>query len=185
MTRVGWLRRWGGVACALPLVGCGVFADKPPTVQFPVARSAPFDVWSSSGGATSASVIDSAQVQGVNPFDPIALNNMAVAEAANGRYQQALSLLQRAVKLAPARADIAANLANIRQWLAQAEGQAALGLEPQRLQLPYQESAAVPVPPLWSTSNPLPAQPAPLVQPARQERMSTPQSTGAPLVPVR
>jgi Flp pilus assembly protein TadD len=86
----------------------------------------------------------------INPFDPIALNNLAVAEAARGRYQQALSLLQRAVKLAPARADIAANLGNMQRWLAQAEGQAALGLTPQPLQLPYQDNNTVPaVPPLW------------------------------------
>jgi hypothetical protein len=85
----------------------------------------------------------------INPFDPIALNNQAVAEAARGRYQQAASLLQRAVKLAPARADIAANLLSLQRWMAQVEGQAALGMEPQPLQVPFPEAGVPEVPPLW------------------------------------
>ncbi|MEN9843637.1 MAG: hypothetical protein RLZZ612_1466 [Pseudomonadota bacterium] len=85
----------------------------------------------------------------VNPFDPVALNNLAIAEAAKGRYQQALMLLQRAVKLAPARPDIAANLQSLQRWLTLAEGQAAIGLAPQPLALPYQDSLVPEVPPLW------------------------------------
>ncbi|MBA4255832.1 MAG: hypothetical protein C0445_08170 [Polaromonas sp.] len=104
---------------------------------------------------------DPAAALAINPFDPIALNNMAIVEASRGRYQQASSLLQRAVKLAPARADIAANLSSLQRWLAQVEGQAALGMTPQPLQLPYQESAIPDVPPLW-------AQPQPLTTPTPQ-----------------
>lgn len=104
---------------------------------------------------------DPAAALAINPFDPIALNNMAIVEASRGRYQQASSLLQRAVKLAPARADIAANLSSLQRWMAQVEGQAALGMTPQPLQLPYQESAIPEVPPLW-------VQPPPLTAPAAQ-----------------
>lgn len=101
-------------------------------------------------GALSPGVgTDPAEQAAINPFDPIALNNLAVVEAGRGRYQQASSLLQRAVKLAPARADIAANLASLQRWLAQAEGQAALGMTPQPLQLPYQEAAVPDLPALW------------------------------------
>lgn len=136
---------------------------------------------------------DPAEAAAINPFDPIALNNLAVVEASRGRYQQAQSLLQRAVKLAPARADIAANLVSLQRWLAQAEGQTALGLTPQPLQLPYQEAGVPEVPPLWSA----PATPrGALVAPAgsggtlRSPTMpATPGATGAapqgrtPLVP--
>jgi tetratricopeptide (TPR) repeat protein len=85
----------------------------------------------------------------VNPFDPVALNNLAISEAARGRYQQALMLLQRAVKLAPARPDIAANLHSLQRWLVLAEGQAAVGASPQPLALPYQENLLPEVPSLW------------------------------------
>lgn len=167
------LVRWAClVTCLGQVAGCGVLAEKPPTVEFPVPRAVPFDVWSS--GTATPALADGSQAPLLNPFDPIALNNIAVAEAARGRYQQALTLLQRAVKLAPARADIAANLASMRQWLAQSEGQAALGLQPQRLQLPYQESAVAPVPPLWRPSAPLPA------ETARQERSSAQNPGGTP-----
>lgn len=53
----------------------------------------------------------------VNPFDPADLNNLAVAKAANGDYQSARELLQRAVRLAPEREDIAANLARLADWM--------------------------------------------------------------------
>jgi hypothetical protein len=167
-----FVRGVGVLACVMPLASCGLFAEKPPLVEFPVPRTVPFDVWSA--GPAPSALSDGGQAPLLNPFDPIALNNIAVAEAARGRYQQALTLLQRAVKLAPARADIAANLASMRQWLAQAEGQAALGLQPQRLQLPYQESAVAPVPPLWRSTAPLPA------EAGRQDRAPTQNPGGTP-----
>ena len=129
----------------LGLTGCGSSQPQQAPLTFPYAVNA-------QGYATTSGVglgQDPAEMAAINPFDPIALNNLAVLEASRGRYQQATSLLQRAVKLAPARADIAANLANLQRWLAQAEGQAALGLTPQPLQLPYQESGVPDVPPLW------------------------------------
>lgn len=53
----------------------------------------------------------------INPFDPVLLNNLAVARAAQGDYQSALDLLQRAVRLAPRRSDIASNLRQLQGWL--------------------------------------------------------------------
>lgn len=53
----------------------------------------------------------------VNPFDPADLNNLAVAKAAQGDFQGARELLQRAVRLAPEREDIAANLARLTDWM--------------------------------------------------------------------
>lgn len=53
----------------------------------------------------------------LNPFDPVAHNNLAVSKAANGDYQAAMDLLTRAVQLAPDRADIRQNLGNLRDWM--------------------------------------------------------------------
>lgn len=143
-----WMRGVWVSICAGLLGGCGTWSDKTSTLPFPLSPQTARDDWAG-GGALVPMTPGADQSALVNPFDPIALNNMAVAEAARGRYPHALALLQRAVKLAPARADIAANLASIQRWLDQAEGQAAMGLTPQPLQVPYQEPAASPVPPLW------------------------------------
>jgi hypothetical protein len=129
------------------LVACGTPSSQPPTMVFPGTASGSGVFLPGSGMAGIGQ--DPAETAAINPFDPIALNNLAVMEASKGRYQQAASLLQRAVRLAPARADIAANLSNLQRWLALAEGQAALGLQPQPLQLPYQEAGVPEVPPLW------------------------------------
>ncbi len=149
-----WGKAAGGLFAALTLSGCGFFGGKTtssnlafPLPQQPVA----FDPWAT-GMVPSREAEGNSSALSINPFDPVALNNLAVVEASRGRYQQALSLLQRAVKLAPARADMAANLASLQKWMAQAQGQAALGLTPQPLQLPYQEPVVAPLPPLWSPS---------------------------------
>jgi len=160
--------RWGlGLGVALVLQGCGSSGPKSGQLVFPAAHAG--YGYSSQGSLGGVVGQDPAEMAAINPFDPIALNNLAVAEAAKGRYQQASSLLQRAVKLAPARADIAANLSNLQRWLAQVEGQQALGMPPQPLQLPYQETGVPEVPPLWA-----------------QPRLSnqTPARTSGPSVPV-
>ncbi len=160
---------------AASLGACATGAGKL-NVEFPVPRAKPFDVWSATGAAVA--LPDGEPAPLINPFDPIALNNMAVAEAARGRHQQALALLQRAVKLAPARADIAANLSSMRQWMVQSEGQAALGMAPRPLQLPYQESSVVQPPPLWRAAEPLPATGVtsvmPMPMPAARDPRSNP-----------
>jgi tetratricopeptide (TPR) repeat protein len=67
----------------------------------------------------------------VNPFDPADLNNLAVAKAAQGDYPSARELLQRAVRLAPDREDIAANLARLADWMdRQRDGIAPAGAHP-------------------------------------------------------
>lgn len=67
----------------------------------------------------------------VNPFDPADLNNLAVAKAAQGDFQSARELLQRAVRLAPEREDIAANLARLADWMdRQRDGIASPGAHP-------------------------------------------------------
>ena len=53
----------------------------------------------------------------MNPFDPVALNNLAVAKAERNQFYAALGLLERAAKLAPSNAEIAANLARMRLYV--------------------------------------------------------------------
>lgn len=57
------------------------------------------------------------EVRRIYPSDPVVLNNLAVARAANGDYQEALELLTQAQQMAAYRADIQANLANLQEWL--------------------------------------------------------------------
>lgn len=67
----------------------------------------------------------------VNPFDAADLNNLAVAKAAQGDFQSARELLQRAARLAPEREDIAANLARLADWMdRQRDGIAPPGAHP-------------------------------------------------------
>ena len=53
----------------------------------------------------------------VNPFDPIALNNLAVAKAERGQFYEAMSMLERAAKLAPDNSEVIANLARLRGYV--------------------------------------------------------------------
>lgn len=53
----------------------------------------------------------------INPFDPVALNNLAAARVEAGDYNRALELLKRAARLAPEDRDVAANLSRLRGWL--------------------------------------------------------------------
>lgn len=150
------------LAVCVMLAGCGSTPRSPTGLVFPASVA-------QTGSGAFGRGMDVVDGVALNPFDPVALNNQAVAEAARGRYQHASSLLQRAVKLAPARADIASNLLSLQRWMAQAEGQVALGMEPQPLQLPLPEAAAPDVPPLWNTP------PAPL--------FGSVGATGRPVVP--
>lgn len=58
-----------------------------------------------------------AEAAKINPFDASALNNQAVAYAAQGDSEKALNLLERANRLSPNREDIAANLTELRRWM--------------------------------------------------------------------
>ncbi len=86
----------------------------------------------------------------LNPFDPVALNNLAVNYAAQGDYQNAIALLERALRLAPNRSDIVNNLANLKAWMAQ-DSQFAVGSRgaPQALNFPRAEDLPPELPPLW------------------------------------
>lgn len=53
----------------------------------------------------------------VNPFDPAALNNLAVFKAGQGRYAEAYELLQRAARLAPQSGEILANVGRLKAWM--------------------------------------------------------------------
>lgn len=82
------------------------------------ACSAPAPSRAASATAAGArSIADPATTADVNPFDPIALNNLAVAKSEQGDYATALQLLDRASRLAPEQAMIAANLARMRRFL--------------------------------------------------------------------
>jgi tetratricopeptide (TPR) repeat protein len=67
-------------------------------------------------GDSAAAVQSYGELVRQNPFDPVALNNLATAKAAAGDYQAALDLLTRAVRLAPQRADIRDNLKQLQAW---------------------------------------------------------------------
>lgn len=67
-------------------------------------------------GDVAAAEASFGQAVDVNPFDPIALNNLAVTKTEAGQFHEALSLLQRAERLAPQNTEIAANLARLRSW---------------------------------------------------------------------
>lgn len=53
----------------------------------------------------------------VNPFDAVALNNLAVAKAERGQFYEAMALLERAAKLTPDNSEVIANLARLRGYV--------------------------------------------------------------------
>lgn len=55
---------------------------------------------------------------GDNPYDPVQLNNLAVARARKGDVYTALELLDRAQRLSPDNAAIGDNRKQLREWLA-------------------------------------------------------------------
>lgn len=83
---------------------------------------------------------------GQNPYDPAALNNLAVVQARNRDYEAALALLRRAGQLAPDDATIRENYAALSQWL----GNRAEWRQTSVAQLNTAPSSELPVPPpLW------------------------------------
>jgi Flp pilus assembly protein TadD len=71
-----------------------------------------------SQGRTARAIAQLENALGRNPFDPVALNNLAVAYAETGDYRRAAELLQRAQRLAPGDATITENLQATERWLA-------------------------------------------------------------------
>jgi tetratricopeptide (TPR) repeat protein len=93
----------------------------------------------------------------INPFDPIALNNVAVAKSENGQYHEAVALLERANRLAPENTEIAANLSRMRSYVNTYALQSAdVGGTDSVIQAAApvttaQSGLPPPPPPLWST----------------------------------
>jgi len=103
-------------------------------------------------GDHAAAVKSYAEVVRLNPFDPVAQNNLAVARAANGDYQSALELLTRAVRLAPERADIRENLTSLQTWIASSSGVKAASAPRAQVLRPV-NGAVLPEPPaLWGSA---------------------------------
>lgn len=94
----------------------------------------------------------------VNPFDPIALNNLAVARAQQGRYVEAEGLLERAARLAPEETEIAANLGRLREWLRSyaITPEEPTGLIPAEVLAPRADASGLPPEPpaLWTQQRP-------------------------------
>lgn len=101
-----------------------------------------------SEGQTARAIAQLEDAQGRNPFDPVVLNNLAVAYAETGDYRRAAELLQRAQRLAPGDATITENLQATENWLAQ---MAQRGREETEPQAEPAEPIRVPPapPPLW------------------------------------
>ena len=91
-----------------------------------------------------------AEAAKINPFDPSAINNQAVAVAAQGDYEKALNLLERAVRLGPGRADIYANLQEMRRWVARHAPEIKIADKSNPVMNVYPDSDIPPEPPpLW------------------------------------
>ena len=87
-----------------------------------------------------------------NPFDPIALNNLAVAKAEQGDIYAAEDMLQRASRLAPNNIEIQRNLTRVLQWQ---EVQSSEFVPPNRYALPVgfgEQGLPPPPPPLWDSA---------------------------------
>lgn len=101
-------------------------------------------------GNTGQAELDFEKALEVNPFDPVALNNLAVAKAERGQFHEATALLERAAKLQPNNADVVANLARLRGYV---QGYAMAGVSGA---MPKSVNGPLPPPPpsLWSSYQP-------------------------------
>lgn len=124
---------------------------RPPAAAIPAARFGEADagLQGMAEGETERAEQSFERALEVNPFDPVALNNLAVAKAEQGQFHEATAMLERAAKLQPDNAEIAANLARLRGYV---QGYAMAGVEPAG-----QSSAAIsgnlppPPPALWGS----------------------------------
>ncbi len=116
-----------------------------------------FAAHSASVWADSMPVVFSTAQLGVrqfNLFDPVALNNLAVAKAKQGDLAGALNLLERAKKLTPKSEAVAENLQHLRDWIEYNDIRIndidvmELGSSEQRLQ----QEVPPPPPALWDIS---------------------------------
>lgn len=84
----------------------------------------------------------------VNPFDAVALNNLAVAKAEGGQFYEAMSLLERAAKLTPDNSEVIANLARLRGYV---QSYATAGVEPSPTARTVSGNLPVAPPALWGS----------------------------------
>lgn len=85
----------------------------------------------------------------VNPFDAVALNNLAVAKAERGQFYEAMALLERAAKLTPDNSEVIANLARLRGYV---QSYATAGVEPSTTAKSFNGALPPTPPPLWGGS---------------------------------
>ena len=102
---------------------------RPPAAAMPAAKFGEADagLQGMAEGETERAEQSFERALEVNPFDPVALNNLAVAKAEQGQFHEATAMLERAAKLQPDNAEIAANLARLRGYV---QGYAMAGVEP-------------------------------------------------------
>lgn len=130
-------------------------------------------------GQTEQAAARMNEATSVNPFDPVALNNLAVLQASQGDYQGALSTLERANRLAPGRRDIMNNLLNLQTWLAQ-DSQFPLTSRTQNpLILPRAEDMPPEIPGLWQPLIPTVVPPAAAVAPGPAATTTSPNARAA------
>lgn len=105
----------------------------------------------------------------VNPFDPVALNNLAVAKAERGQFYEAMAMLERAAKLAPDNSEVVANLARLRGYV-QSYATAGVSATPARSS-GFTGVLPPPPPALWSATRyqPMQRQMAPRASMAAQD----------------
>jgi Flp pilus assembly protein TadD len=85
-------------------------------------------------GRLDGAIAQLEQELGGNPYDAVALNNLAVARARNAEVFSAMDLLDRAVRLAPEHPVIVSNRDVLRDWIARriTAGRTKLELAPAR-----------------------------------------------------
>lgn len=102
-------------------------------------------------GLLESGRLDSAMAQleadlGENPYDAVALNNLAVARARSGEVFSALDLLDRAARLAIDNRTIAGNRDALRDWIARR-----IDADRQQIVMLDGETPRLPAPPaLWA-----------------------------------
>lgn len=102
-------------------------------------------------GDVSGATQNFEQALKINPFDPVALNNLAVAKAEQGEFHEALDLLERAARLAPDNYEISANVVRLRDWTQNyALDSGVPGQAVQSLSSGGFDNLPPPPPPLWS-----------------------------------
>lgn len=125
---------------------------RPPAAAVPTAKFGEADagLQGMAEGETERAEQSFERALEVNPFDPVALNNLAVAKAEQGQFHEATAMLERASKLQPDNAEIAANLARLRGYV---QGYAMAGVDPAG-QSPTTISGNLPPPPpaLWGSA---------------------------------